>query len=338
MIIIKSLNVNFKRKIAGFDLDYTLIKPKSGKKFPIDHSDWVWLYPEVKEKLINISKDYQIVIFSNQLGISKNKTSKEELEEKFKQIEKDINIPLIFLIADNDDKYRKPRIGSWKYIIKKGGIKEGSFYVGDAAGRYNDFNDTDRKFANNIRIPFYTPEYYFLKQKELPMSYKGYQLDNNFYQKYLMLPGYKKSIIIISGLPASGKSYLSNKIVEKLNYSYVSKDSDKSKFDINLKKHLNEGNNLIVEGLFYSDQQRQKIIKLANQYDYKKILIKVTTDLDLCYHLNYYRFIKGEKELVSKIVYNTYKKYLQPENKDDFNLIIEYHPNIGKKINKYFLY
>jgi Polynucleotide kinase 3 phosphatase len=36
--------------------------------------------------------------------------------------------------------------------------KSTSFYVGDAAGRADDFASTDRKFALNVGVQFYTPE------------------------------------------------------------------------------------------------------------------------------------------------------------------------------------
>ena len=36
--------------------------------------------------------------------------------------------------------------------------KSGSYYVGDAAGRAADFASTDRKFALNVDVQFYTPE------------------------------------------------------------------------------------------------------------------------------------------------------------------------------------
>ena len=48
--------LNFKtkfnrNKLACFDFDYTLIKTKSGKKFPIDKNDWVWLYDNIPNKI-----------------------------------------------------------------------------------------------------------------------------------------------------------------------------------------------------------------------------------------------------------------------------------------------
>jgi hypothetical protein len=36
--------------------------------------------------------------------------------------------------------------------------KNTSFFVGDAAGRPNDYSSSDRKWALNIGIPFFTPE------------------------------------------------------------------------------------------------------------------------------------------------------------------------------------
>ena len=36
--------------------------------------------------------------------------------------------------------------------------KQSSFFVGDAAGRKDDFSGTDRKWALNVDIPFRTPE------------------------------------------------------------------------------------------------------------------------------------------------------------------------------------
>lgn len=34
-------------KIASFDFDYTLCKPKDGRKFARSGTDWEWLYPKI---------------------------------------------------------------------------------------------------------------------------------------------------------------------------------------------------------------------------------------------------------------------------------------------------
>ena len=84
---------------------------------------------------------------------------------------------MTFLAAITKDDNRKPGVGMWEYFLKNlnGNMKvnmKKSFYCGDAAGRpktadhKKDFSDTDRKFAINIGIDFYTPESYFLGLKE----------------------------------------------------------------------------------------------------------------------------------------------------------------------------
>lgn len=52
-------------------MDDTLIKTKSGAKFAKDAKDWQWWHPDVAKGVQEFSKkDYQIVIFTNQNGIS----------------------------------------------------------------------------------------------------------------------------------------------------------------------------------------------------------------------------------------------------------------------------
>ena len=52
-------------KISAFDLDHTLIRPKSGCKFPKNWEDWELLHG-VKDKLNKFYEDkYKIVIFTN---------------------------------------------------------------------------------------------------------------------------------------------------------------------------------------------------------------------------------------------------------------------------------
>jgi histidinol phosphatase-like enzyme len=95
-------------------------------------------------------------------------------------------LPIRVLAATAKDQYRKPGIGLYELLhdlYEAKGLEigtcdpsprqariilrftsediENSFYVGDAAGRAGDHNDTDRKFAVNAGLTFYTPEQYF---------------------------------------------------------------------------------------------------------------------------------------------------------------------------------
>ena len=127
-------------KIAGYDLDGTLIETASGRKFAKDSKDWR-LMPKVVDKLQSLHRDgYKIVIFSNQLGISKGKQPVGEFKVKAEAVARALKVPLLLLAATSRDKYRKPCVAMWEHMIKleNGGVaadlKE-SFYVGDAAGR-----------------------------------------------------------------------------------------------------------------------------------------------------------------------------------------------------------
>ena len=74
--------------------------------------------------------------------------------------------------------------------------KKDSYFVGDAAGRADDFASTDRKFALNVGIQFFTPEVwvsiirmkwethlersqeYFLKISPAPYTLPGFHVSS----------------------------------------------------------------------------------------------------------------------------------------------------------------
>eukprot|EP01138_Halocafeteria_seosinensis_P008446 gb/GECG01008631.1/.p1 GENE.gb/GECG01008631.1/~~gb/GECG01008631.1/.p1 ORF type:complete len:378 (+),score=54.59 gb/GECG01008631.1/:1-1134(+) len=75
-------------QIAAFDLDDTLVKPKSGKKFPKSAYDWKWTFTSVPEVLSDLQSTYgyQIAIFSNQLGIAKGQVSEDDARGRIEEI------------------------------------------------------------------------------------------------------------------------------------------------------------------------------------------------------------------------------------------------------------
>ena len=66
-MIIEINEPTMRTKLAAFDYDWTLVKPKNDRTFPKDVDDWEFLYSNVTEFLKNYhDKGYMIVIFTNQ--------------------------------------------------------------------------------------------------------------------------------------------------------------------------------------------------------------------------------------------------------------------------------
>ena len=101
-------------KIAGFDLDSTLIKTQSGRVRPKDKFDWQFYVSNLKEILLNLQKeDYNIVIFTNQSGLSKSEEKRKDFLFKINSIlfELGHQLKISYFIANTYNKYRKPMIG-----------------------------------------------------------------------------------------------------------------------------------------------------------------------------------------------------------------------------------
>lgn len=160
-------------KVASFDLDWTIIKTKSGATFPKSKDDWELLFGKLTHEVVNqLHKDgFKIVIFTNQAGVAIGRTKPADLEHKFSAIQAELGVPMIFLAStQKESAFRKPQTGMWKVLVKdifknKPVDKVNSFYCGDAAGRkqkpFNDFSSDDLLYSINLGLKFYTPEMLF---------------------------------------------------------------------------------------------------------------------------------------------------------------------------------
>ncbi|EKX44686.1 hypothetical protein GUITHDRAFT_139612 [Guillardia theta CCMP2712] len=121
LLMWKSCDFQGAEKIAAFDLDGTLIRTKSRKKFPQNFDDWCLIRPSIlKPKLQSLVKDgFCIVIISNQKRIDKNPDYEAGVEHKISSIHSALGCPLIFFACYGSDENRKPAPGMWFKTVEK---------------------------------------------------------------------------------------------------------------------------------------------------------------------------------------------------------------------------
>ena len=94
-----------------------------------------------------------------------------------------------------------------------------AFNIRTALNKKKDFSGSDLYFAHNMNFRFYTPEEFFFNKKftsdavllpDRPFLDYYYKKTNN--ELNLKLKNNEKYLIVLIGLPASGKSYLSKMI------------------------------------------------------------------------------------------------------------------------------
>lgn len=309
--------------INGFDLDGTLITTKSGAKFPKDKNDWKWLTPDVPKKLKQLDN---IVIFTNQAGLKTDKQINDFIY-KLNNIFEGINVSILCALQHNF--YRKPFIGMWDFIGKPKGI-----YVGDAAGRSDDHSNVDYTFAKNTKLKFYTPEQYFnIKKTEKPK----YTFPEFKYGKFNYTFTHPKTMIIMVGRQASGKSVIAKKLIQK-NNEYFSNDISGNK-TMNLIQDAikNKQKRIIVDNTNPSKKIRQEYIKLGKNNGYHTVIIWVNISKDISTYLNKYRYFTTKENLIPDVAYRVFDKNFEEPTTTEADELITVDYLIGKKIKKIYL-
>ncbi|AIE47824.1 nicotinamide riboside kinase 1 [Peridroma alphabaculovirus] len=150
-------------KVAGFDLDGTLIETISGAVFAQTRDDWKFKYESIRQNFVELlDAGYCIVIITNQLGVSAGKVTIEDLRAKIEAICAALSVPLTVFIATRQDKYRKPRTGCMEYLLQRRpdiDVRH-SFFCGD---NVNGTLSNDSEFAKNCGLKFLYDFEYFTK-------------------------------------------------------------------------------------------------------------------------------------------------------------------------------
>ncbi|KAF1976004.1 PNK3P-domain-containing protein [Bimuria novae-zelandiae CBS 107.79] len=351
--------IKAKRKIAAFDFDSTLITPASGKKFGRDATDWKWWHHSVPQKLQKLHEDgYLVAVLSNQAGISLKsdpKTVKSDqkrladFKAKVSAVFTQLDLPISVYAATGHDRYRKPRVGMWEELLEDYDLErteavdlEGSFFVGDAAGREasgdraKDFSCGDRNFAANVGVPFHTPEEYFLAESPRPFT-------REFHPTVILQQEAGKStdanprrfekanpldIVLFCGSPGAGKSSFYWRYLQPLGYARINQDilKTREKCIKAAEDLIGEGTSVAIDNTNADQETRAHWTALAKRLKLPIRCVVFTASSDLCEHNNAVRALNigpetnpEQRLLLPKLAFASFKKkYQEPKPSEGF--------------------
>jgi len=280
-------------KLAIFDFDWTIVKPKDGRKFPKDVADWQYIRESVPSVIRDFAKDHQIVILTDQSKLWKI--------DQIKAVIEDLGVVNKAIIGF---KTQKPDTGLFSSVYPK--IKtEKAFYVGDAAGRKDDWSDKDLKFAQSLGIQFFAPEELFPLDKvaSLPKSASKKK---------------EREVVIMMGYPASGKST----IAKGLGYHVVDGDKLKSASAMikDAKAHI-EDVSVVFDSTAATKAKRAEYVKFAKDHNLPVRVFWVQTSIDVSMERNKQRALMGGPKVPDIAFYMYRKKFEEPTEDEGFKLV-----------------
>lgn len=347
LLLFTAKGVRASAKVAGFDIDSTIITTKSGRVFATGPDDWKILYPEVPKKLKHLLEDgYKVVFFTNQMGIARGKLRADEFQAKVESIIVTLGLPVQVFVASGPGLIRKPMLGMWHHLIQKAndGIEVDigkSLYVGDAAGRpanwapgkkKKDFSCSDRLFALNVGLPFHTPEEIFLGWKTAPYSLPDFDPRMVSPSSPLFLPATatlcheEPEVVVAVGFPAAGKSTFFKEHMVSKGYSYVNRDTlgNWQKCVAACEEALRGGHGVVVDNTNLEVDARKRYVDCARKAGVPCRCFLFTTTFEHAMHNNRFREAVGKEHVpVNVMVMNASRnKYVPPTADEGFSEIV----------------
>ena len=293
---------NPKEKVAGFDLDSTLVNWNLPPGiFPSHVHQYELWNASVIDKLRKFDKEgYKIVVFSNQGGIKGALQGKiaARVKSVIDWIAKKVGRPVFAVISTmSDSEYHKPRLGMWEIMKSRcnGGVEvrpDLSFFVGDSDGTGTDeyqLRGVDKAFAENVgreknlQMKFYTPKEFFgvsnveLRNSTLPNDptplprYIVPQRAN--LERGALMGGYVKQpiLLILVGVQGSGKSTFAKCLGQ--GWCHLSQDTidngrpgERKDVEEAAKAMLQQNKtNVVIDRMHLDKQQRQYFIQIGKE-------------------------------------------------------------------------
>ena len=326
-------------KICAFDFDDTLVKMFTSDPLP-----------NLIDIINTILLTNNVVVFSNQKGITTGKNTHERVQFLMDTFSQNFDNKISFLYAIDDDEYRKPFSAMFHLFNHlTNHTQQFQYYCGDAAGRPTDFNISDLYFANNIGIIFKLPEEVFLsdtsKNNTIATTTKK-TITNSLYKDDVWKNGILQNprniinianpntfdynfeslnqyLILMVGPQGSGKSTLSLYLKNKYNFDILNNDTIKSKAKAKkeFEKLYNNSstNGIIIDNTNPKLSTRQEWLeKNTNNWDI--IIIFIDIEKDVSKHCVNYRLHHGHDKIPS-IAINIYYKNLEKPTANEGHII-----------------
>ncbi|MPC08402.1 Bifunctional polynucleotide phosphatase/kinase [Portunus trituberculatus] len=224
--------------------------------------------------------------------------------------------------------YQKNMTGSEK---ANGGVEvdlDKSIFVGDAAGRpaegkkKKDFSFSDRLFALNVGLKFYTPEEHFLDAKTQAFNMPEFdprKVDASlplYDPSMTKVPGHKLEMIVLVGFPGSGKSFFCSTHLAPLGYVVANRDTIGSwqKCVSVMEQSLKimrlvwqDGKHVVIDNTNPDLESRKRYIEAAKKCGATVRCFIFATSKDHARHNNKFReFSEEDHSKVSDMVFNMY--------------------------------
>lgn len=284
--------------VAGFDLDWTIVRPRSGFVAKNEH-DWAFL-PNVIKLLKQYQKSYTIAIFTNELYTGKKLSIMiRRVRNIVKSLNKNNIRPWVFMATKNQS-MAKPKSRMFHELSKRMNINRGSsFYVGDMGGREHDITSIDSDFADNCSITFQRIEDIFP-----PVNY---ELVTNKQVMYLFV-----------GMPGSGKTTYYERNLQSYGYAWANQEelggiTDVLRFvDISLA----DGQSVVIDCLNPTRDRRRRFLNIAKRYRVPSLIVHFVG--------NGLGWNNTRYSPVPMVAYDVYfKMYEEPSQKNDGVPVIE---------------
>ncbi|CAG8686270.1 10339_t:CDS:2 [Acaulospora colombiana] len=233
---------------------------------------------------------------------------------------------------------------------------------GDAAGRGDnwkknasrDWSDTDRKFAENIGLKFYTPEEFFDNDKiAMPFSYsEGFdpkKLPSDVPASPPLVTSNEHEIIIFVGFPASGKTTFARKQLINNGYTHINQDTLKTKAKCikACEEALKKKTSVVIDSTNSTVESRKVYVDLANKYRVPIRCFWFQVSEALARHNNMYRVfgLTGlGRTLLPDVSFQVYKsKFCEPTLDEGFqeikliNFIFEGNEEERRKFEMWYI-